>query len=208
MVEIEPEEEVETPYELPLWIIISSAVAGIVLLGIIILILWKVRPHCSDYTLRNFSSDMSPHVLLANRLIWMTFIRLSLKSNLSLTLTPLVYPLIHHPPPSPSVASSRGLAGGKCMKPRPRKLRWRSSPLRQRGWLRTTKAPMCFLKHTPMGIWGKLMSYQAWGGTQLNTLFLSPQLLLINRTNISSDFLSGKYSLLCYSYFLSYSPDS
>ncbi|XP_037546714.1 integrin alpha-3b [Nematolebias whitei] len=41
MVEIEPEEEVETPYELPLWIIISSAVAGIVLLGIIILILWK-----------------------------------------------------------------------------------------------------------------------------------------------------------------------
>ncbi|XP_015254486.1 PREDICTED: integrin alpha-3 [Cyprinodon variegatus] len=38
---IEPEESVEVPYELPLWIIISAAVAGIVLLGIIILILWK-----------------------------------------------------------------------------------------------------------------------------------------------------------------------
>ncbi|KAL3967526.1 NADH dehydrogenase (ubiquinone) Fe-S protein 1 [Sarotherodon galilaeus] len=41
-VQIEPEERVETPYELPLWIIISAAVAGIVLLGIIILILWKL----------------------------------------------------------------------------------------------------------------------------------------------------------------------
>ncbi|KAM9424544.1 integrin alpha-3b [Pholidichthys leucotaenia] len=40
-VEIEPVEGVETPYELPLWIIISAAVAGILLLGIIILILWK-----------------------------------------------------------------------------------------------------------------------------------------------------------------------
>ncbi|KAM4716016.1 integrin alpha-3b [Anableps anableps] len=40
-VDIEPEESVEIPYELPLWIIISAAVAGIVLLGIIILILWK-----------------------------------------------------------------------------------------------------------------------------------------------------------------------
>ncbi|XP_017274060.1 integrin alpha-3b [Kryptolebias marmoratus] len=40
-VEIEPEEEAEIPYELPLWIIISSAVAGIVLLAIIILIMWK-----------------------------------------------------------------------------------------------------------------------------------------------------------------------
>ncbi|XP_013887582.1 integrin alpha-3b [Austrofundulus limnaeus] len=41
-VEIEPEEEVEIPYELPLWIIISAAVAGIMLLGIIILIMWKL----------------------------------------------------------------------------------------------------------------------------------------------------------------------
>ncbi|KAM9831708.1 integrin alpha-3b [Neosynchiropus ocellatus] len=40
-VDIEPEARVETPYELPLWIIISAAVAGILLLGIIILILWK-----------------------------------------------------------------------------------------------------------------------------------------------------------------------
>ncbi|XP_054454741.1 integrin alpha-3b [Anoplopoma fimbria] len=40
-VEIEPLEGVEAPYELPLWIIISAAVAGIVLLGIIIIILWK-----------------------------------------------------------------------------------------------------------------------------------------------------------------------
>uniref|UniRef100_A0A8D3CC79 Integrin, alpha 3b n=1 Tax=Scophthalmus maximus TaxID=52904 RepID=A0A8D3CC79_SCOMX len=40
-VEIEPVEGVEIPYELPLWIIISAAVAGIVLLGIIIIILWK-----------------------------------------------------------------------------------------------------------------------------------------------------------------------
>lgn len=40
-VEIEPVEGVEIPYELPLWIIISAAVAGILLLGIIILILWK-----------------------------------------------------------------------------------------------------------------------------------------------------------------------
>ncbi|KAM6897820.1 integrin alpha-3b [Xenentodon cancila] len=40
-VDIEPEKGVETPYELPLWIIISAAVAGILLLGIIILILWK-----------------------------------------------------------------------------------------------------------------------------------------------------------------------
>uniref|UniRef100_A0A665VX64 Uncharacterized protein n=1 Tax=Echeneis naucrates TaxID=173247 RepID=A0A665VX64_ECHNA len=40
-VEIEPVERVETPYELPLWIIISAAVAGILLLGIIIVILWK-----------------------------------------------------------------------------------------------------------------------------------------------------------------------
>ncbi|KAI3365602.1 hypothetical protein L3Q82_010686 [Scortum barcoo] len=41
-VEIEPVEGVEAPYELPLWIIISAAVAGILLLGIIILILWKL----------------------------------------------------------------------------------------------------------------------------------------------------------------------
>uniref|UniRef100_A0A8C3B372 Integrin, alpha 3b n=1 Tax=Cyclopterus lumpus TaxID=8103 RepID=A0A8C3B372_CYCLU len=40
-VEIEPLESDEAPYELPLWIIISAAVAGILLLGIIILILWK-----------------------------------------------------------------------------------------------------------------------------------------------------------------------
>ncbi|XP_049916529.1 integrin alpha-3b [Epinephelus moara] len=40
-VEIEPVEREEAPYELPLWIIISAAVAGILLLGIIILILWK-----------------------------------------------------------------------------------------------------------------------------------------------------------------------
>ncbi|XP_070783240.1 integrin alpha-3b [Enoplosus armatus] len=40
-VDIEPVEGVEVPYELPLWIIISAAVAGILLLGIIILILWK-----------------------------------------------------------------------------------------------------------------------------------------------------------------------
>uniref|UniRef100_A0A8C6M0V5 Integrin, alpha 3b n=3 Tax=Nothobranchius TaxID=28779 RepID=A0A8C6M0V5_NOTFU len=41
-VEIESEEMVEAIYVLPVWIIISSAVAGIVLLGIIILILWKL----------------------------------------------------------------------------------------------------------------------------------------------------------------------
>lgn len=40
-VQIDPVEDVETQTELPLWIIISAAVAGIVLLGIIILILWK-----------------------------------------------------------------------------------------------------------------------------------------------------------------------
>uniref|UniRef100_A0A671U4X8 Integrin, alpha 3b n=1 Tax=Sparus aurata TaxID=8175 RepID=A0A671U4X8_SPAAU len=40
-VEIEPVEGVEPQYEPPLWIIISAAVAGILLLGIIILILWK-----------------------------------------------------------------------------------------------------------------------------------------------------------------------
>ncbi|KAK2884940.1 integrin alpha-3b isoform X2 [Channa argus] len=40
-VEIEPLVGVETPYELPLWIIISAVVAGVLLLGIIILILWK-----------------------------------------------------------------------------------------------------------------------------------------------------------------------
>lgn len=40
-VQIDPVEDVEAQYELPLWIIISAAVAGIVLLGIIILILWK-----------------------------------------------------------------------------------------------------------------------------------------------------------------------
>ncbi|XP_032358038.1 integrin alpha-3b [Etheostoma spectabile] len=40
-VEIEPLEGVEAPYELPLWIIISAVVAGVFLLGIIILILWK-----------------------------------------------------------------------------------------------------------------------------------------------------------------------
>ena len=42
-VDIEPVEGVEVLYELPLWIIISAIVAGIILLGIIILILWKVR---------------------------------------------------------------------------------------------------------------------------------------------------------------------
>ncbi|XP_022065067.1 integrin alpha-3b isoform X1 [Acanthochromis polyacanthus] len=41
-VEIEPVEGVEIPYELPLWIIISAVVAGILLLGIIIFILWKL----------------------------------------------------------------------------------------------------------------------------------------------------------------------
>ncbi|XP_034426036.1 integrin alpha-3b isoform X1 [Hippoglossus hippoglossus] len=41
-VEIEPVEGGEKPYELPLWIIISAAVAGILLLGIIIIILWKL----------------------------------------------------------------------------------------------------------------------------------------------------------------------
>ncbi|XP_069012001.1 integrin alpha-3b isoform X1 [Embiotoca jacksoni] len=41
-VEIDPVEGVETPHELPLWIIISAAVAGILLLGIIIVILWKL----------------------------------------------------------------------------------------------------------------------------------------------------------------------
>ncbi|XP_060951066.1 integrin alpha-3b [Limanda limanda] len=41
-VEIEPEEGVEPPYELPLWIIILAAVAGVLLLGIIIIILWKL----------------------------------------------------------------------------------------------------------------------------------------------------------------------
>lgn len=40
-VQTDPVEDVETQYELPLWIIISAAVAGIVLLGIIIIILWK-----------------------------------------------------------------------------------------------------------------------------------------------------------------------
>lgn len=40
-VDIDPVEGVEIPHELPLWIIISAAVAGIVLLGIIIVILWK-----------------------------------------------------------------------------------------------------------------------------------------------------------------------
>ncbi|RVE59433.1 hypothetical protein OJAV_G00188480 [Oryzias javanicus] len=40
-VEIEPEQGVETPYELPLWIIISAVVAGVLLLAIIIAILWK-----------------------------------------------------------------------------------------------------------------------------------------------------------------------
>uniref|UniRef100_A0A3P9MNT0 Integrin, alpha 3b n=1 Tax=Oryzias latipes TaxID=8090 RepID=A0A3P9MNT0_ORYLA len=38
---IEPEQGVETPYELPLWIIISAVVAGVLLLAIIIAILWK-----------------------------------------------------------------------------------------------------------------------------------------------------------------------
>ncbi|XP_030610282.1 integrin alpha-3b [Archocentrus centrarchus] len=41
IVDIESEKRAETPDELPLWIIISAAVAGILLLGIIILILWK-----------------------------------------------------------------------------------------------------------------------------------------------------------------------
>ncbi|XP_034415438.1 integrin alpha-3b isoform X2 [Cyclopterus lumpus] len=45
-VEIEPLESDEAPYELPLWIIISAAVAGILLLGIIILILWKASYFC------------------------------------------------------------------------------------------------------------------------------------------------------------------
>ncbi|XP_028331160.1 integrin alpha-3b isoform X1 [Gouania willdenowi] len=40
-VEIDPVEGVELLYELPLWIIISAAVAGVVLLGIIIVIMWK-----------------------------------------------------------------------------------------------------------------------------------------------------------------------
>nr|XP_020461843.1 integrin alpha-3 isoform X2 [Monopterus albus] len=41
IVEIEPVLGVEIPYELPLWIIISAVVAGVLLLGIIIIILWK-----------------------------------------------------------------------------------------------------------------------------------------------------------------------
>uniref|UniRef100_A0AAV2LA49 Uncharacterized protein n=1 Tax=Knipowitschia caucasica TaxID=637954 RepID=A0AAV2LA49_KNICA len=40
-VQIDPLEAVDPQYELPLWIIISAAVAGIVLLGIIIIIMWK-----------------------------------------------------------------------------------------------------------------------------------------------------------------------
>ncbi|XP_026170862.1 integrin alpha-3b isoform X2 [Mastacembelus armatus] len=47
-VEIEPVLRVETPSELPLWIIISAVVAGILLLGIIIIILWKLLSHSSD----------------------------------------------------------------------------------------------------------------------------------------------------------------
>uniref|UniRef100_A0A673FX51 Integrin alpha-3-like n=1 Tax=Sinocyclocheilus rhinocerous TaxID=307959 RepID=A0A673FX51_9TELE len=41
LVNIDPVLGEETPYEVPLWIIIVSAVAGILLLGIISLILWK-----------------------------------------------------------------------------------------------------------------------------------------------------------------------
>lgn len=40
-VDINSVEDVELQYELPLWIIISAALAGIVLLGIIIIIMWK-----------------------------------------------------------------------------------------------------------------------------------------------------------------------
>ncbi|XP_074518763.1 integrin alpha-3b [Halichoeres trimaculatus] len=42
LVEIDPVESVEVPYELPLWIIISAIVAGVLLLGIIIIVLWKL----------------------------------------------------------------------------------------------------------------------------------------------------------------------
>lgn len=60
-------EGVEVPYELPLWIIISAAVAGILLLGIIILILWKVRlpiitPLITSCISEDFESIESPHM--------------------------------------------------------------------------------------------------------------------------------------------------
>ncbi|XP_064858363.1 integrin alpha-3-like [Oncorhynchus nerka] len=41
IVDIDPVLEEETPYEVPLWIIIIAAVAGILLLGVISIILWK-----------------------------------------------------------------------------------------------------------------------------------------------------------------------
>ncbi|XP_052334349.1 integrin alpha-3-like [Oncorhynchus keta] len=42
IVDIDPVLEEETPYEVPLWIIIIAAVAGIILLGVISIILWKL----------------------------------------------------------------------------------------------------------------------------------------------------------------------
>lgn len=52
-------EEVTEPYELPLWIIISAAVAGILLLGIIILILWKVSLLIANHWLYFYGGNVS-----------------------------------------------------------------------------------------------------------------------------------------------------
>lgn len=49
------------------------------------------------------------------------------------SLTPVHPSLPSSSSSSPSVASFRGPTGGRCMRPRPRRLRWRFSPLRQRG---------------------------------------------------------------------------
>jgi hypothetical protein len=48
--DIDPVLEEETPYEVPLWIIIIAAVAGILLLGVISIILWKlINTYCIDW---------------------------------------------------------------------------------------------------------------------------------------------------------------
>lgn len=65
-VEIEPVEGVEVPYELPLWIIISAAVAGIFLLGIIILILWKVRLPISAVQITLGTSEVLEQVAVSH----------------------------------------------------------------------------------------------------------------------------------------------
>lgn len=79
---------------------------------------------------------------------------------------PLTFDLLPHAPSSTStsssassVASSRGPTGGRCMRPKPRRLRWRSSPLRQRGWLRTTE-----------GAHGSPNSTHQWGFWVITTL--------------------------------------